>query len=178
MKRKNQEDPFLSQIKNKYIHEGNILTASDVDGYSKSGNYQAISAKFKIENEEMIDKGPEALFSKVPEIARDIEKQQSQMILKEIDEVTKRTGNVVDAKSKPISAEIYLQCLETLAINFDEYGNPILPSLVVPHNKFEKTKEAIRKWETEPEFQKKLRSLIEKKRKEWIDRQNRRKLVD
>ena len=178
IKREIQKDPLLSQIKIRHVHEGDILTSSTMDGYSERVEYKLISAKLAITNEEIINKGPNAFFSRVDVIAREMAKQQSQLFFKKMDEVTERTGQVVDAKSKPLSPQLILKVLEKIAIDFDEYGNPIFPTLFLSPKQYEKIKDKIPKWESDPELRKKHRELIEKKRREWIDRESRRKLVD
>lgn len=173
-----KKDPLLSQIRFHQVHEGDVLTFSDIDGYSENIEYKLISTKFEISKEEIIDKGPDAYFSRIGEIAKEMAKQQSQLVLKRIGKITERTGHIVDAKSKPLSPQLILQLLEKVAIDFDEYGNPIFPALVLHPDQYEKIKDEIPKWEADPELRKKHGELIEKKRKEWIDRENRRKLVD
>jgi len=173
-----QKDPLLSKIKLHHVHEGDSLTSSSIDGYSESVEYKTMAVNFKITKEEIINKGPDAFFSKVDEIAKEIVKQQSQLLFNKVEKVTERTGHIVDAKSKPLSPQLILEALEKIAIDFDEYGNPIFPYLVLSSDQYEKIKDEIPKWETDLEFRKKHKELIEKKRREWIDRENSRKLVD
>ena len=178
IKREIQKDPLLSQMGIHHIHEGDILTSSSIDGYSERVSYRVMSAKLELTKEEIIKKGPNAFFSNVDVIAEEMAKQQSRLLFEKMEEVTKRTGQIVDAKSKPLSPQLILEALEKIAIDFDDYGNPIFPALVLSPKQFEKIKDEIPKWESNPELRKKHRELIEKKRREWIDRENRRKLVD
>lgn len=178
IKKESQKDPLLSQIKRRLVHEGDVLTVSDIEGYSESVEHKLISAKLEIAKEEIINKGPDAFFSKVDKLAKEMAKQQSQLFFNKMEEVAERTGQVVDAKSKPLSPQLILQVLEKVAIDFDEYGNPIFPSLVLSPDQYEKIKDEIPKWESDPEVRRKHKELIEKKRLEWIDRESRRKLVD
>lgn len=168
------KDPLLSQIQRHPIQEGNKLTSSTIDGYSQTVDYPELASKFEIKHDEVIEKGPEAIFSKIPEIAKDMIKQQSQQIFKTMEEATKKTGNILETKSQPLSPDLVLEALKKLPIDFDEAGNPIYPTLVVSPDQFEK----IQNWQIDPEFRKKQKELIEQKRKEWIDRENRRQLVD
>lgn len=168
-----RKDPILSQIKMSPIYEGNKLSVSTIDGYTQTSDYPKISSKFGAKHEEVIEKGPEVMFSKVHEIAQDIIKQQSRNLFKKMHEITEITGNALDAK-QPLSPELVLEALKQISIDFDNTGNPIYPLLIVPPNQFEK----IKNWQIDPEFRRKHQEIIEQKRKEWIDRENRRKLVD
>ena len=178
IKKEIQKDPLLSQIRIRQVHEGDVLTSSSVDGYSESVEYKLISAKLEIPQEEIIDKGPDAFFSRMDKIAVEMAKQQSQLLFEKIEKATERTRHIVDAKSKTLSPQLILEALEKIAIDFDDYGNPIFPSLVLHPDQYEKIKDEIPKWESDPEVRRKHKELIEKKRKEWIDRENSRKLVD
>jgi len=173
-----QKDPLLSSLRVRMVNEGNAVVSSSVEGFTQKIEYKEISAKFEIKNEEIIEKGPIAVFSRVKQIAREIGGQQSQMFIKKMDEVTQRTGNVVNAKARPLSPQLILEALEKIAIDFDELGNPIFPSLVVSPQQYEKIKKDFPKWESDLDFRKKQAELIEKKRKEWLDRESNRKLAD
>lgn len=173
-----RKDPLLSAIRVHQVLEGNALTSSSIDGYSESVKFELISANLEIPKEDLINKGPDAYFSRVTELASEMKNQESELVFKKMNEVTKKTGHVVNAKSKPLSPELIHSALEKMAIDFDEFGNPIMPSLVLHPDQFEKIKDEIPKWESDPEVRKKYRELIEKKRREWRDRENRRKLVD
>jgi hypothetical protein len=146
------------------------------------GSYQEISTKFEISKEELLKSGPEAYFSRVPQIAKEWSEKQAQLFFKKMDEIVEATGNVVDAKSRPLSPSLYLAALDTVAMSFDEFGNPNLPSLFLHPDKAEKMKEEFQKLETNSILKLKfnlLRKLIiDKKRQDWVDRESNRKLVD
>jgi len=173
-----KKDPLISRIKFHQVHEGDELTVSTIDGYSETVDYKLLTSNFGITNDEIIEKGPEVIFSKVPEIAKDIIQQQSKLIIETMDKATQKTGNIVNAKSKPLSPELILEGLKKIAIDFDEFGNPIYPVLWLSQKQFEKIKDKIPEWEKNPEYKKKQKELIEEKKQEWLDRQNSRKLVD
>jgi len=109
IKKKIQKDPLLSQIRTRLVNEGDVITSSSIDGYSENIELKSISAKLEITKEEVIKKGPDAFFNRVDEIAEEIAKQQAQSIFKKMGEVTKRTGQIVNAKSKPLSPQLILQ---------------------------------------------------------------------
>lgn len=173
-----QKDPLFSKIKIHYVNEGNVMISSSMDGYSEKKEYEEMSTRFEIKTEEIISKGPNAYFSRIKTIAKEMIKKQHQSLFKKMHEVTQRTGNVVDAKSKPLSPQLINEALEKVTIDFDEYGNPIFPSLVMHPDQFEKIKDQLPIWESDPEVQKRYKEIIEKKRREWFDRESNRKLVN
>ncbi len=178
VREKMNSDPLLSQIGRKRVHEGNIHTSSSMDGYTESGEYKCISSGFSISPDEIIEKGVDAFISQIDKISEELIKQQSQLLFKKMDEVTERTGNIVNAKGRSISPEVILEALEKVQFDFDEFGNPLFPSLVLHPNDMEKIKDEIPKWDIDPIWKKCLKLLVEKKRREYYDRESRRKLVD
>lgn len=182
VKKEIRKNPLLSLLQYKEVHEGKTYCVRSMDGYIKKGVYKEISSGFKISNEEMILKGPEAIFSRVKEAADEMINQTHKDVLREMDEATKRTGNVVSAKSKTITPELVLAALDKVALDFDDCGFPIMPALVVSPPDFEALQKAVPEWLLQPlaikryELMRKI--IIEKKRQEWIDRENNRKLVE
>ena len=71
-----------------------------------------------------------------------------------------------------------LDAIEKMEIDFDEKGTPIMPEIHVSPDVMEK----LRTQKLDPkeivEIEKRRKQIIEKKRKEWIDRESNRKLVD
>ncbi|MCK4818719.1 hypothetical protein KA005_23305, partial [bacterium] len=94
-----------------------------------------------------------------------------------LNEVTAKTGNVVDAGGQPLSHELLLKTLETIQLDFDDNGKPIMPTLVVSPQQYEKIKVKNIEWENDPECQKQFEQMMNRKRKEWHDRESNRKLV-
>ena len=173
-----RSDPFLSQINVRFVHEGNILKTTTLDGYSDTTNFKEITSKFEIGFEEIIQKGPVAMFERAKNIIEEMSKQQSKDFFDKMNQVTERTGNVVDGKCKPLSPQLILKSLEKIAIDFDDIGNPILPTLVLHPQVFERMKKKLPEWKKDKEIDEKFKTIIQKKRKEWIDRESNRKLVD
>lgn len=173
-----QNNPLLETIPVHIIHEGDAFSVTSVNGFSQEGAYRKIAAKWEISREEMMTKGPEAYLSRTEQVAKELNDQKAKQLIEKMEEVTQRTGNVVDAKSKPLSPDLILSALDKIAIDFDELGNPIFPKLVLSPKQFEKIKTEIPKWEADPTINARHKLIIEKKRQEWIDRENNRKLVD
>ena len=65
------------------------------------------------------------------DLAQDVLHQLSAQFYRGLDEITNATGMKVDAKGKPLSADIYLDMLEKMSMSFTENGDPILPTLIV-----------------------------------------------
>lgn len=182
IKKENKKDPITSLIQVRQSYEGNTFAFTTDDGFLQSGTYKDLSTKFEISKAEVLKRGPEAYFSRVQQIAKEWAEKQSRLFFQMMDEVTETTGNVVNAKSKPLSPELILAALDKVAISFDEFGNAILPALVVHPDKLEGMKKEFQKYESDPlftlKYKLKYKLIIDKKRQEWFDRESDRKLVD
>jgi len=182
IRKETKKDPLISLIHVRQSYEGNAFTFTTDDGFSQTGTYKELSTKFEISNDEILKRGPEAYFSRVPQIAKEWVEKESRLLFQMMDEVTERTGNVVNAESKPLSPELILAALDKVAISFDEFGNAILPALVVHPDKLEGMKKEFQKYESDPlfklKYKLKYKLIIDKKRREWLDRESDRKLVD
>jgi hypothetical protein len=95
-----------------------------------------------------------------------------------LEKVTERTGNIVDARRSSIESNPILDALEKIEIDFDKFGNPIMPTIVMPPAEHNKIKGKLKDWANNPEMEKRWKEIIGKKKKQWLDRENSRKLVD
>jgi hypothetical protein len=176
MRKETQQDPLFKIVQKKPIYEGSNLEINSTDGHSEKKEFQTISAEFRIKPEDLIEKGLDAYNSKFSEVVEKMRNEQSKILIEGFEETTNRTGNIVDCKSKPM-AEWYLEALE-VSISFDDFGNPNMPNLLVSSNDYERIKSDYSKLELDPNVKEKKREIIERKRRQWIDKENNRKLVD
>jgi hypothetical protein len=71
-----------------------------------------------------------------------------------------------------------LDLWEKMEIEFDAKGMPIWPQVVLNSRGFAEFKEKFPKWEQDPECRTKWDDLVKRKRKEFGEREARRRLVD
>ena len=62
-------------------------------------------------------------------------------------------------------------------IDFDEKGNPILPTIVLHPDMMKRIEGKLAEWESDPELQARRKNILAKKKEEWRDRESNRKLV-
>jgi hypothetical protein len=172
------KDPLLSGIQIQEVHEGDTYSITSIDGIKQDDTYKKIEARFDITKEEMMTKGPEIYFSKAKEVAKTMIEQESKQVISKLTEAAEKAGNVVDGKSKPLSPDTIFEAMEKIRMDFDEFGNPIFPTLLLLPEMLDRIRSEIPKWESDPKVMAKQREIVEKKRKEWLDRESYRKLVD
>lgn len=93
-------------------------------------------------------------------------------VFKGIEEITNATGNVVNAGGKPFSWDHFNDVIEKMSLEFDDDGNPLLPTMVVHPNQFEKIKSI----EPTPEQLSRKSEIIERKRAEFYAQKRTRRL--
>lgn len=173
-----RQESLLSQIREERHFEGNRTSCNTEDGEIDVSSYREFSGQIEVKKEEIIAKGPMALIEKVQVVAEELKKQKAQYLFEKLNQVTERAGTQVNAKGQPFTFDHFLAGLEKIWIDFDESGNPHMPTVVVNPVLGAKLKDKLPEWEANPENKKRFDALIEKKRKEWNDREGNRKLVN
>lgn len=155
-----------------------ILFEGDQFGVIRDNGDEDISPLKKLEGSTVITKedmsnNKKIIGETIDEIAEQFAKQQSSMILSELS----KTPNQIDGKDKPL-VDAILEALEVMLIDFDENGSAIMPTLVMNPVLFEKAKDIFVLADKDPKIKNKFDSLMERKKREWNDRESTRKLVD
>lgn len=158
--------------------EGHQWAFNRTDGPVDKTPYFEGQSKFSIDIDEVQSLTPDKIRQKLDLVAEEIARQMSKNMFNEIDRVTKEVGNEVDAHGQPLNQELFLQMLEKISMDFDDNGNWIPPSIIMHPNLWEAKKDEFKSWETDEEFLTKQKAIIKKKKVEWHDRENNRKLVD
>lgn len=169
---------FVSQIRKVRHFEGDGMKVTDATGETEESNYELFSGALEVNHQDLIERGPIALNEGLEKVAKELSSQQSKMVLEHVNQITAKTGNIVDAGGRPINPDLLLQMLERIEIDFGEDGQPRLPTLVVSPENYEKLREKMLEWEKDEHYKRKFDELIERKRQEWHDRESHRKLVD
>ena len=169
---------FVTEIKTTKDFEGDLLTTTDAAGTTEESTYQDLSAALEVNRQDLIDQGPPALTKALRKMGDELRSQQSNLIFERLNEITARTGNVVDAGGQSITPDLVLETLDAMEFDFKENGEPQLPSLVVSPKQYERLKEKMPKWEQDERYNRKFDELIKRKRRDWLDRESHRKLVD
>lgn len=172
-------DPLLSGINKVIYHEGDKSNYQTVEGEIISPEMVKISSDTKITVEEVEKQDIELIAKKLVEIAEYFSSQQAQHIFKTVSQATEKVGNTLDAKGEPLSPEHMLQMIEKVQIDFDENtGQPSFPTLYIHPSMHEQAVKMIEKADSDPSYKARFDEIIERKRKEWNDREANRKLVD
>ena len=127
---------------------------------------------FTLHLPDIVNSNFEALVLNLDEAADQGLKSLMPQVFAYLSRVCDATGNVVDGKGQPFSFDQLLEVLDKIQIDFDEAGNPEMPTMVVSPDLFEK----IRMRPPTQEQIKRRDEIIERKRKEYNARQRARKI--
>jgi hypothetical protein len=172
-------DPIMSKIPAYRQHEGDRFSIFREDGSQDTSDQKLIrSEPITIDLKDVHSRGEQAIYESIA-IARQQLTQASKRLLSE--KLEEAPIPSMDAAGRSFTAELYLEMLEPMFLNFDEEGrwnhldfwqeNPN-PRLLA------KVDSELKRFESEPELRDQLETLLARKRQEWNDREANRKLVD
>lgn len=159
-------------------HEGRQSSYSTVDGVIKQQDYQATAVEYQVLYSDIPNMTLQDVVALIQQKGKEMGGQMSQYFFKVFTQTVDEVGNNFDAKGRPLSIELLHETLEKLEIPFDEDGNPSLPKLIVSPSMGPRIEEMQKNEKEKPEYKEKYAEIMARKKKEWDEKQNSRKLVD
>ena len=170
----------LQDVRRFTQHEGKTLTHNTMDNsqQDKELKYVEFKSEYKVVYADVPKMGAEGVMKLLQEQAKEFGAQQAKHSYKVISQTTEEVGNVVNNGGKPFSIDSFFEVMEKIQIEFDEFGRPNMPTMVVGPDGVEQAKAVIEEAENNPEAKKRMDELMAKKKEEYDAEQARRKLVD
>lgn len=167
----------LSNVGMFCIPEGDRVMLVDEDGIESEIPMKLHRATISITDEEVETLTPEEILQRFDKAASDLAEQTHRTFFESLDRSAESVGNVVEYSGQ-ITADHFLNMLDTIDIDFDDDGKPLLPTVLCGKDVFAQMAELKAKTDNDPEFKERHRRLMIKKHEEWRDRESRRKLVE
>jgi hypothetical protein len=179
-RRQVEADGLIGAISAVPYFEGRRFATGDVEGYVEQSVPEVTAIPYEIERSAIIERGLSALSEGLKRASELQIQAMHEMLFRKHGEATARVGNQVDAGGQPFSADLYFKMLETVQIDFDDYGRPDVSGvrLVMHPDQAQKVQPLMAEWQNDEAFQRRYREIMLKKRDEWRDRESNRKLVD
>ncbi|HEX5132094.1 MAG TPA: hypothetical protein VFX92_06370 [Candidatus Krumholzibacteria bacterium] len=172
-------DPFLATVGRSAQHEGDTRAYRTVEGGRRQMDYKDLGVDFTITHEELKDLSVAEIMEKFDKVAEEMAGNLARMMYSTVSRVSEEAGTAVDGCGKPFSFDLFLEALERLEIDFDEgSGKPKMPALVVSPELGAHIRKEMPAWEQKEDCKRRFTELMERKRKDWHDREGNRKLVD
>lgn len=157
------QDPLVGDIPSKRkIHSGGAVYRSEEKRLEIPS--RIMSSQIFITVADVYDFNLEKICCDIYEFSRNLLEDMTKNMFATITQITDFTGNVVDGKGKGLSYEMLLEMLEKIYIDFDEEGNPRLPSMVI-HPDMAKSFEKL--ISEEPLYKKRYEEIISRKRESF-----------
>ncbi|MDP9314046.1 MAG: hypothetical protein M3R24_24735 [Chloroflexota bacterium] len=164
-------DPILGAMPLRpTIHGGTIrnVRSPKIVDHSMEAHQYTISIDFDVIRNTDVEKLTIILY----EFAEESKRRIIPAILSGISEVTDAVGNTIDAQGRPFSFDLLNEMLEKIHLEFDEQGNPLLPTMMVNPNTYEKIKDVT----PTPEQAQRFREIITAKKEEHDAKKRTRRL--
>lgn len=168
--------PAMGSISRHRIFEGKQSVIIRPDGEENETKFHAFSADSEIPSKTLLYSSLNEILECFIPVAEAMAKDHEKMFFETMDEVTKKTGNIVHGGGQPLSHEKILEVLEVIQIDFDSDGSPIMPTMIISPAMEPRLKELMND-PSAKEFEAKQNAIIERKRLEWRDREANRTLV-
>ena len=170
--------PFLGRLNTFIQHEGEGASYQRVDRKVVNMDYKKFEDTLVISRSEIPTLTIEGLCKRIDELGARMATAKFKAFIDTVDEAATESGNSQDLKGQPFSQEHYLTMLEGISMSFDEDGNWEHPTLIAHPTQIEKILGKLKEWESDDAFQKKVQELKDRKRTQFYDRENLRKLAD
>jgi hypothetical protein len=169
--------PVVSRIRSVRFHEGNCFSFERDDGVVESKGFIDVRAPIQIAANLEFKDTVQNLKERTEKLTLDFAAQLEKFFFERFEEITASVGNAIDMKGEPFTAESHLDSLERVDLDFDMFGFPIYPMHVCHPVMADTIKSQLARFRTESRLRDRAEALIDRKRKEWRDRESRRRLV-
>lgn len=159
-------------------HEGDRNTLQREDGTIHESAPGTLSVDFEIPKDQLPNMSLADIERHYVSAGRNMAGQLMGSLFRAVDRATEQAGTAIDASGRPLTSDLFLDLLDRVELDFDSTGSMIPPSIVLHPHMWEAIKDDVAGWETDREFLRRYRPLIERKREDWRERESRRKLVD
>jgi len=185
-------DSFISQIPQYPIYEGENTLYTQMGtaeiGEQTNATHEVsaeeiaalheVSGRGSIKNDDIRSVHLEALAEMLFNIAQGLQEGRGRTFYSELNSILHKAGRASNAKGEPFTFELWLQVLENMEFEFDEQGNPIWPTMVIPPAMEPAVKRVFQEADADAQKTQALRELLHRKREAFNAKEADRKLVD
>jgi len=159
------------------IFEGRQLVSVMKNGQVFKTSLAKISGEINILNNDVKTGNIAKVLEYIDQMALDRAQKQTGITVEEFKRVTSPTGQMTDYGGRPFDADAFFTLIEKVEIDFKKDGSVKHLRFVYTPELDKRVKEVLAELESNPEYKKRYKEIIDKKRQEWNDREASRKLV-
>jgi len=170
--------PLVREIRAHVNSEGDRYSFQTHDtGEIVERNYKTISAKFRLQKAIPVAARTGQIERELENAAAELAYQRERMLFTAVSEAVEQVGNVFDARGRPFHPSMLHEALRKMSVDFDEFGQPVLPTIVLHPDMLKSIASKLKEWEADPQLKAEFNEVIAQKREEWRARESNRKLV-
>jgi hypothetical protein len=168
---------FFATLRVHRHFEGDQYRLVRPDGSVDERGYSEVSSERRIQTDDYAQMSQQDLNQMVEGIAAEMSTEMSRQMYTRLMETLEEFGNVAGGESERLTPELFLRTLESVWIDFDEKGQPIMPTIVTHPDMRPAFERMMAEFDADPEYEKRHKELLVRKWIEWRDREADRKLV-
>lgn len=159
------------------LHEGDRHHLVREDGSDEAIEMKQSSSSLSFHFDELDIATTEEIVRKWDAAARDMHGQMTKHLFEVVEQMCQEVGNVVDGMGRPF-AEVFIEMMEKTDMSFEPDGTRSPGQSMVLHpDTFERIRPELEAMEADPDIQRRVREIENRKREEWRAREADRKLV-
>ena len=170
--------PILSLVAVRPQREGRQSSFEDEQGNIRQVNYQSTRVDSQQRLKYACGLEYQAYVKLSNDLGRSMGKATAQRIYESVEAAARQAGNLVNMEGREFTQAVFLETLERVVFDFAPDGSPLFPSLTMGSEAQARFHEAWPLWISQPEFKIRFKTLIERKREEFHEREACRRLVD
>lgn len=169
---------YMGQIPRIVVPEGRGNRLIRADGTTDDVPMNRISASAEVNADPAYGLDFAQQLRHLDDIAEQLAKQQVRAAIQRVDEVAEEAGNVLHFPGGQLDMKALNDLLETVDVDFDGEGNPIMPSVLCGPEIFKKSVERREEIESDEAEKSRQKAILARKKEEYRARESRRRLVD
>lgn len=165
--------PFVREVRSHIQHEGSAASLQRSSGETEAVEMHEIGASLVVRGRPLAGYDNRVLNGMLEDAATQLARGMDEMVRRTMDQVTEKTGNVVDGQGGPMTADLFLEAMATMDHRFDRTGKWLPPTVIGPAAALE----TLLSSGEDREGWKRLEAILEGKRDEFRRREAARILV-
>ena len=176
MRQKIREVSPYSAVQTRYLHEGRAMKITRADQSESTSGMEQLSAQLEIKFDEIENLTLQKAIEKHDAMIADLVRKQTHFIRERMSSELPES-QTLDAKGRRFDAQLVIDMLEKMQIEFYPDGTPHEIFVDGPMFTPERMTAVDKEFESNPEQKRKFDEMMEKKKEEWRAREANRKLV-
>jgi hypothetical protein len=167
----------LRRVRRSRLFQGDAQVLTRPSGREDPTEFREAKVSFTIRDDELPTITLQSILERMEQAAREMARQIAEDMYRTITKTVEQVGNVVNAKGQRISAELILETLSKIQIDFNPDGTARMPEVHIHPDLAEAANIAEKEFKDNTGLRKQFKQIMETKREEWRAREANRRLV-